>query len=61
MDRIVIPDRLDPSGYAGESEVKDHTAQGRKNRRKPAKQQGPGAPEASTDETGDSHQLDEHA
>jgi len=58
MERIYIPERLDPSSRIGDAEPEDRLG---KSRRKKVKTQTPVAPEASTEKDDESHELDELA
>jgi hypothetical protein len=61
MERINIPERLDPSSRIGDAKREDHLGEKRQSRRKKAKAQTPVTPEASTETDDESHQLDELA
>ncbi|MBZ5652285.1 MAG: hypothetical protein LAO18_17585 [Acidobacteriia bacterium] len=60
MERIHIPERLDPSSRIGDTEA-DRLAEKRQSRRKKVKAPTPATPEASTEKDDESHQLDELA
>ena len=61
MDRISIPERLDPSSPIGDADPEDRLAHPRQSRRKKVKAQTPAMPEASTETEEASHKLDELA
>jgi len=61
MDRIYIPDRLDPSSRIGDATPEDRSGKKPQGRGKKVKVQIPATPEASPDPDDESHQLDEHA
>ena len=61
MDRISIPERLDPTSPIGDAEPEDRLAQPRQSRRKKVKAQTAAMPEASIEIEDKSHKLDELA
>jgi hypothetical protein len=61
MDRISIPEHLDPSSPIGDAAPEDRLAQQRQSRRKKVKVQTPAAPEGSIETEDQSHKLDELA
>mgnify|MGYP001791605653 CR=1 FL=1 len=60
MDRIHIPERLDPSSRIGDAEPDRLEPKGQ-SRRKKVKAPAPAAPEASPERDDEAHQLDELA
>lgn len=60
MDRIHIPERLDPSSRIGDAEP-DRMGQKGQSRRKKVKAPASPTPKASTEKDDDAHQLDELA
>ena len=61
MDRIYIPERLDPSSRIGDAEPEGRLGQKGQSRRKKVKPQGAATPAASTETDDASHELDELA
>jgi hypothetical protein len=61
MERISIPERLDPSSRIGDAKPEDPLGEKRQSRRKKAKAQTPVTPETSTETDDETHQLDELA
>jgi hypothetical protein len=61
MERISIPERLDPSNRIGDAKPEDQLGEKRGSHRKKVKAPTPGTPEASTETDDESHQLDELA
>jgi hypothetical protein len=61
MERINIPEHLDPSNRIGDARREDQLGEKHQSRRKKVKPQTPVTPEASTEADDDSHQLDELA
>jgi hypothetical protein len=60
MDRIHIPEHLDPSSRIGDAEA-DRLGQKGQSRRKKVKAPAPATPEASPEKDDEAHQLDELA
>jgi hypothetical protein len=61
MERIYIPDRLDPNSRIGDAKPEDHLGEERQSRRTKVKAHTPVTPQASTEKDDESHQLDELA
>jgi hypothetical protein len=61
MERISIPEQLDPSSRIGDARREDRSGEKRQSRPKNVKAQTPVTPEPVTESDNESHQLDELA
>ena len=61
MDRINIPERLDPSSRIGDAQAEDYSDKKRHSRRRKAKPPTPPTPKDPAESDDEPHQLDELA